>query len=170
MADALVCHFDEKTESQIQDLRERLVTAGIPTAGTRPGVTLALAGGIPDRTRAALRSDLELLSVPDLWLHTLGTVPGDERMLLLSAVVDTELLAVHSAVHDVLAGKVKNPSAYYFPGAWIPCCVLAKNLDDDQLATGFATLLPPEPVRAAVRELAVLDTRTGESDTLVRTG
>ena len=168
MADALVFHFDEETERQVHDLRARLGEAGIPGAGARPGVTLAAAGSIPPPARAALRGELALLSVPDLWLHVLGTLPGEERPLLLSAVVDTELLAVHSAVHDVLAGKVKNPSAYYFPGAWIPCCVLARGLDTDQLATAFGALLPSEPVRAAVRDIAVLDTRTGESETILK--
>jgi hypothetical protein len=168
MADALVFHFDAETESRIRELWKRLDAAGIPGAGNRPRVTLAVAGSIPAPARKALRGELELLSIPDLWLHTLGTLPGDERMLLLGAVVDTELLAVHSAVHDVLAGKVKNPSAYYFPGAWIPCCVLTKGLDTDQLARAFAALLPPEPVRAAVREVSVLDTRTGDADVLLQ--
>lgn len=168
MADALVFHFGDETESRIRDLWKRLGEAGIPGAGHRPRVTLAVAGSIPLPARKALRGELELLSVPDLWLHTLGTLPGDERMLLLGAVVDTELLAVHSAVHDVLAGEVKNPSAYYFPGAWIPCCVLAEGLDTDQLAAAFSTLIPPEPVRASVEEIAVLNTRTAEAETLLK--
>ena len=168
MADALVFHFDDETEAQIRDLWKRLGEAGIPGAGDRPRVALAVAGSIPPPARKALRGELELLSIPDLWLHTLGTLPGDERMLLLGAVVDTELLAVHSAVHDVLAGKVKNPSAYYFPGAWIPCCVLAEGLDTGQLAAAFSTLLPPEPVRASVEEIAVLNTRTAEAETLLK--
>ncbi|MEV4733558.1 2'-5' RNA ligase family protein [Saccharopolyspora sp. NPDC049426] len=169
MADALVFHFDDETEGRIRDLWKRLGEAGIPGAGDRPRVTLAVAGSIPAPARKALRGELELLSIPDLWLHTLGTLPGDERMLLLGAVVDTELLAVHSAVHDVLAGKVKNPSAYYFPGAWIPCCVLAEGLDTDQLAAAFSTLLPPEPVRAAVREISIVNTGTGDAETLLTT-
>ncbi|MEB3369377.1 2'-5' RNA ligase family protein [Saccharopolyspora mangrovi] len=168
MADALVFHFDDETESRIRELWERLDAAGIPGAGHRPRVTLAVAGSIPPPARKALRGELELLSIPDLWLHTLGALPGDERVLLLGAVVDTELLAVHSAVHDVLAGEVKNPSAYYFPGAWVPCCVLTKGLDTDQLARAFTALLPPEPVRAAVREVSVLDTRTGDTDVLLQ--
>ncbi|WP_406692992.1 2'-5' RNA ligase family protein [Saccharopolyspora sp. ID03-671] len=167
MADALVCRFDDETESSLRALRERLGEAGIDVPDERPSVTMARAGSIPAAARKALRGELELLSIPDLWLHALGTLPGDERMLLLGAVVDTELLAVHSAVHDALAGKVKNPSAYYFPGAWIPYCALARGLDTDQLARAFTALLPPEPVRAAVREISVVDTRTGDAETLL---
>jgi len=166
MAEALAFFFDDETEQELRLLRWRLSDAGIPVGEQRPSLVLASASSIPAATRKALRTELRLLSIPDLWLHTLGTLPGEERSLLLGAVVDAELLAVHSAVHDVLAGKVRNPSAYYFPGAWIPYCPLAQGISERQLADGFAALLPPEPVRAAVAEIGVLDTRTGEVETL----
>ncbi|GAA4611865.1 2'-5' RNA ligase family protein [Saccharopolyspora hordei] len=169
MAHALVFLFDESTESRLRDLCRRLDEAGVPsTAGKhRPHVTLASAGSIPAAARKAVRAELELLAVPDLWLHTLGTVPGEDRTLLLGAVVDAELLAVHSAVHDALAGRVQNPSAYHFPGAWIPHCTLAQGLSDDQLAAGFRALQPPDAVRAAISEVAVLDTRSGGLETVL---
>ncbi|MCI2424010.1 2'-5' RNA ligase family protein [Saccharopolyspora sp. K220] len=173
MAHALAAFFDDAAEADIRALWRRLDDAGVPSLGTRTGgahrphVTLAAAGGIPGAARKALRAELELLSIPDLWLHTLGTFPGEDRVLLLGAVVDTELLAVHSAVHDALAGKVQHPSAYYFPGAWIPHCALAQGITDDQLAAGFRALQPPEAVRAGIGEIAIVDTRTGDTETLL---
>ncbi|MGP4019517.1 2'-5' RNA ligase family protein [Saccharopolyspora sp. 5N708] len=172
MAHALAAFFDDTAEAEIRTLWRRLDDAGVPSLGARPGghrphVTLAAAGGIPAAARQALRAELRLLSIPDLWLHTLGTFPGEDRILLLGAVVDTELLAVHSAVHDALAGKVAHPSAYYFPGAWIPHCTLAQGITDDQLAAGFRALQPPEPVRAGVSEIAIVDTRTGDAETVL---
>ncbi|MFC7341145.1 2'-5' RNA ligase family protein [Saccharopolyspora griseoalba] len=164
MAEALAFFFDEESERELRRLRRRLSDAGVPVGDQRPNLVLASAGAIPAAARKALRAELRLLSIPDLWLQTLGTLPGEERSLLLGAVVDAELLAVHSAVHDVLAGKVRSPSAYYFPGAWIPCLPLARGISERQLAEGFAALLPPEPVRAAVAELGVIDTRTGEAE------
>lgn len=166
MTEALALFFDDDTEERLLRLRGRLSDAGVPTDERRPNLVLAAAGNIPTAARTALRSELRLLSVPDLWLHTLGTLPGEDRALLLGAVVDAELLAVHSAVHDVLAGKVRNPSAYHFPGAWIPRCSLAEGLSEDQLTAGFRALLPPDPVRAAVAEVGVLDTRSGELEML----
>lgn len=166
MAEALAFFFDEETELRLRELRKRLRGAGVQVSEQRPNLVLAAAGAIPAAARKALRAELRLLSVPDLWLHTLGTLPGEERALLLGAVVDAELLAVHSAVHDVLAGKVRDPSAYYFPGAWIPYCALAQGISERQLADGFGALLPPDPVRAAVAEVGVLDTRTGEAELL----
>ncbi|QIZ35589.1 2'-5' RNA ligase family protein [Saccharopolyspora sp. ASAGF58] len=173
MAQALVSFFDDAAESGIQALWRRLDDAGVPSIATRSGgkhrphVTFAAAAGIPTAARKALRTELELLSIPDLWLHTLGTFPGEDRVLLLGAVVDTELLAVHSAVHDALAGRVQHPSAYYFPGAWIPHCTLAQGITDDQLAVGFRALQPPEPVRAGISEIAIVDTRTGDTETII---
>ncbi|HEV7907511.1 MAG TPA: 2'-5' RNA ligase family protein, partial [Pseudonocardiaceae bacterium] len=78
----------------------------------------------------------------------------------------SELLAVHSAVHDALAGKVKNPSAYYLPGTWVPHCTLAQGITDEQVVAGIAALHPVEPIRAKVRQVAVADSRTAEIEPL----
>lgn len=172
MAHAVQLFFDRDAEERMRTLWQRLDDAGVPSLATRthgrhrPHVTLAVAGSIPAATRSDLRTELRTLSIPHLWLYTLGTFPSEEAVLLLSAVVDTEVLAVHSAVHDVLAGKVRQPSAYYFPGAWVPHCTLAQGITRDQLSTGFATLHPLEPVRARVHEVGIVDTKTGEQELL----
>ena len=76
------------------------------------------------------------------WAPTAGR--PDE--LVLAAVVDAELLAVHAAVHDALAGRVRGPVAAYLPGAWLPHCVLATS----RPAEAFAALHPVAPVRARI--------------------
>jgi hypothetical protein len=65
---------------------------------------------------------------------------------VLAAVVDAELLAVHNAVHDALAGRVRSPLAAYLPGTWLPHCVLAT----ERPADAFALLHPVPTVRARV--------------------
>lgn len=173
MAHALEFSFDDEADAAVRELWQRLEQAGIPSLATRthgrhrPHVTFAMAGAISPPTRRVLAGELEMLSLPALWLYTLGTFPTTENGLLLAAVVDAELLAVHSAVHDVLAKKVRQPSAYYLPGSWVPHCTLAHGVDDDQLAAGFAALHPVKPIRASVREIGVTDTRTGEVDVLL---
>jgi 2'-5' RNA ligase len=173
MAHALELFFDADADAKVRALWRRLEDAGVPSLAShshrrhRPHVTLAVAGTIPRAARTALRSELRFLSIPDLWLYTLGTFPGEGTVLLLGAVVDTEVLAVHSAVHDVLAGKVSSPSAYCFPGAWIPHCTLAQGITSEQLSDGFAALQPPEPIRAAIAEIGVADTRTGDVEILI---
>lgn len=173
MAQALEFMFDGEADAAVRALWRELERAGVPSLDTRthrrhrPHVSFAVAGGIPARTREALADDLRLLSIPNLWLSTLSAFPGPDSVLMLAAVVDTELLAVHSAVHDVLAKRVKAPSAYYLPGSWVPHCTLAQGIEPGQVIEGFAALYPVEPIRARVSEIAVVDTHTGEAETLV---
>lgn len=173
MAHAVEMFFDEAADAAVRALWRRLDEAGVPSlAGFghrrhRPHVSLAVAGAIPRRTRDALRAELAPLALPGLWLYTLGTFPTEQNGLFLGAVVDAELLALHSAAHDALAGRVSQPWAYYLPGAWVPHCTLAHDLSVDQLALAVRSLHPVSPVRAAVRSVGITDTRTGEIDQLL---
>jgi hypothetical protein len=153
---ALVVFFDAEADQAVRSLWRRI--------GARfelpPHLTYAAAGTIGPKVRAELREDLSRLWLPDVWLHTLSAT---ENSLRLGAVVDAELLAVHSAVHDVLAGRVKNPHAQHLPGNWVPHCALAEGED---VVAAFTQLHPITPIRAKVRELAVVDTQTGSIDPL----
>lgn len=111
-----------------------------------PTVTVAAATAIPPAAQAALEDELRLLVLPSLWLATLGTVAGRPDQLVLAAVVDAELLAVHATVHDALAGRVREPVAAYLPGTWLPHCVLAT----ERPGEAFSALHPVDPVLARV--------------------
>jgi len=132
----------------------------------RPHVTFAAGAGIPRPARNDLTSDLRLLAIPTLWLATLAAARDDG--LMLAAIVDTELLAVHSTVHDALAKRVRSPSAYHLPGSWVPHCPLAQGIEPGDVTTGFTTVHPVAPIRAKVSEIAVVDTHTGDAQTLLR--
>jgi hypothetical protein len=106
---------------------------------------------VPPPAREALAAELRLLVLPSIWLATLGTVAGRADELVLAAVVDAELLAVHAAVHDALAGRVRAPVAAYLPGTWLPHCVLAT----ERPADAFAALHPVTPVRARVVDVEI---------------
>lgn len=163
MAQALQFFFDGEADAAVRGLWRRLDAAGVPHGRGRPHVTFAAAGSVPAGTRAALRDDLRLLSIPTLWLSTLAAADG---VLMLTAVVDTELLAVHSAVHDVLAKRVRQPVAYYLPGSWLPHCELARDLEPADVSAGFAALYPVGSIKARITEIAVVDTHSGETDVL----
>jgi hypothetical protein len=122
------------------------VATGVTAPGGPPSIVAAAATAIPAPAREALADELRVLALPSIWLATLGTVAGRPDELVLAAVVDAELLAVHAAVHDALAGRVKGPVATYRPGAWLPHCVLAS----ERPAEAFAALHPVTPVRARV--------------------
>ena len=138
--------LDDGAAARIGDLRARAAAAGCGVPRDRPALTAASAVAVPAAARAALDAELRVLALPSVWLGTLGAAAGRPNELVLAAVVDTELLAVHAAVHDALAGRVRGPVAAYLPGAWLPHCVLAR----DAPAAAFAALHPVEPVRARI--------------------
>jgi 2'-5' RNA ligase len=164
---ALEFYFDEDAEAAVRGLRQRLEQAGVPSLTGRPHLTFAIASSIPARPRKELREDLGRLSLPAIWLYTLSTFPTTQNALFLGAVTDTELLAVHSAVHDALAGAVRDPRAFYLPGAWVPHCALAQDVTAEQLVAGFAALHPITPIRAELAEVGITDTKTGETELLL---
>ncbi len=166
MAHALECYFDHAADEAVGALRQRLELAAVPVVGGRPRLLFAVAGTIPPATRRSLAKDLALLAMPSVWLYTLGTFPTSQNALLLGAVTDAELLAVHVAVHDALAGRVRDPWAHHLPGMWVPHCTLAEDVTPEQLVAGFAALHPIEPIRARIVEVAVRDTRTGAVETV----
>ena len=138
--------IDDGAAARVGDLRARAAAAGCATPDDRPAPVAAAAVAIPPAARAALDDELRVLALPSVWLATLGSAVGRPDELVLAAVVDAELLAVHSAVHDALAGRVRGPAAAYLPGAWLPHCVVATS----RPAAAFAALHPVEPVRARI--------------------
>jgi hypothetical protein len=146
MAQRVRFRLADAAVAELVGLRERVRGIGIAVPDDRPGVTAAAATTVPPAAREALEEDLRVLALPSIWLATLGTVAGRPDELVLAAVVDAELLAVHATVHDALAGRVKGPVAAYLPGTWLPHCVLAL----DRPAEAFAALHPVTPVRARV--------------------
>jgi hypothetical protein len=146
MAQTVRFRLDDDACAALTALRARLSAHGIAVPSRPPAVTAAAAGTVPQPARDALAAELRLLALPSIWLATLGTVAGRPDELVLAAVVDAELLAVHTAVHDALAGRVRSPLAAYLPGTWLPHCVLAT----ERPADAFALLHPVPTVRARV--------------------
>ncbi|GAA4443253.1 2'-5' RNA ligase family protein [Actinokineospora soli] len=167
MAQGVVVLFDPEADAAVRALWSRLDAAGLPPSRhSPPHLTFAVASEIPARTRDALRAELRVLHIPSLFFGSLSTFANTENVLMLSAVTDPELLAVHSAVHDVLAGHVRNPSAYYLPGSWVPHCTLLQQVSVDDVVRGFGTLFPMEGFRARAARVVVMDSVTGEVDPL----
>lgn len=154
--------LDDDAAAELTLLRARAEAAGSTVPSDRPALTAAAALAIPTAARQALKDELRVLAVPTVWFATLGSTAGRPDELVVAAVVDSELLAVHAAVHDALAGRVRGPVAAYLPGAWLPHCVLAL----DNPAAAFSALHPIEPVRARLVDVEIVDSRTGQSQPL----
>lgn len=162
MAQLVRFRLDDDACAQLTTLRERARSRGLPTPADRPSVVAAAATTVPPVARAALAAELRLLTLPALWLATLGTAAGRPDELVLAAVVDTELLAVHTAVHDALAGRVRAPQADYLPGSWLPHCVLTTSSP----IAAFAALHPVPAIRARITAIQVHDTTTATTEPL----
>lgn len=154
--------LDDDGAAAIDGLRARALAAGSTVPTDRPALTAAAAAAVPGPARTALDDELRGLALPSVWLATVGATAGRPDELVLAAVVDTELLAVHAAVHDALAGRVRGPVAAYLPGAWLPHCVLATSGP----AAAFAALHPAEPVRARIVGVEVSDPGPARTGTL----
>lgn len=154
--------LDPQALAGLDSLRSRLRDAGLPTPTGTPHVTVAAAGTIGRPGHDALVAELRLVALPALWLATLGSVTGDDDALVLAAVTDPEVLAVHTAVHDALAGRVRGAHAAHLPGSWLPHVVLATGFP----AQAFALLHPVAPVRARIVAVELHDSRTGETEVL----
>ncbi|MBC3194827.1 2'-5' RNA ligase family protein [Pseudonocardia sp. C8] len=154
--------LDPQAVAGLGALRSRLRAAGLPTATGTPDVVAAAAGTIGRPARDALAAELRTVALPALWLATLGSVTGDDDALVLAAVTDPEVLAVHTAVHDALAGRARGAHAAHLPGSWLPHVVLATG----RPAEAFALLHPAEPVRARIVAVELHDTRSGETEVL----
>jgi hypothetical protein len=146
MAQLIRFRLDDAAATELSGLRDRLTGPGCRPPTGRPAVTAAAATMIPTAARAALATELNGLALPSIWLASLGTVAGRPDELVLAAVVDAELLAVHAAVHDALAGRVKGPVAAYLPGSWLPHCVLATT----RPTAAFTALHPVTSIRARI--------------------
>lgn len=155
--------LDDDGAAALTALRDRLAAAGIPVPAGTPHVTVAAAGTIPPTAVRELSAQLRLVALPVLWLAGLGSVgPDAPEVLALTAVTDPEVLAVHTAVHDALAGRVRGAHAAHLPGSWLPHVVLATG----RPAEAFALLHPVSPVRARITAVELHDSRTGETAVL----
>ncbi|RJQ78460.1 2'-5' RNA ligase family protein [Pseudonocardiaceae bacterium YIM PH 21723] len=174
MGQSLEFYFAPKADEQVRGLWQRVEDAGVSSLAThghrqhRPHVTFAYAGSFPKAVREDLRGELKLLSIPNVYLSTLSVFANRTNALVLSALVDQELLAVHMAVHDVLAGRVPQPAANSMPGAWTPHCTLAKGLSDSELQTAMMAVHPVDGISAKIAEVCVWDSTSRTADSLWR--
>lgn len=168
MAEALDFFLDPHAAAQVTELRARLALQGVPVSSAAPSVRFARGAAIPAKARGELTVELRRLVLPELWLAVLGTILTEAPRLVLAAVTDTELLATHAGVHDALAGRVRQPSARYLPGSWLPHCPLSREIETTELPAALEAVGAVRPIRAKVQSIGITDTRTGEVTALVR--
>lgn len=121
--------------------------AGIPDAHYHPHVTMSVfRHGDPAEVAEATRPLLAKSVGMPLPLAPLGFFLTDEAPAFLGVVPSSRLLALHRAVHQVVAPLVDDIWPYYRPDALLPHCTLAMGVTDKAKALNivarFATPIP----------------------------
>jgi 2'-5' RNA ligase len=89
------------------------------TSGNRPHLTLAI---YQELVLAEAKERLTLLaatskSLPITFSH-IGLFPTPEAVVFVAPRVTSDLLELHSRLHDLLADIGRQLLAYYLPGQW----------------------------------------------------
>jgi len=157
--------FDDRSDTAVRRLWDRLVALGLPSLATHthgrhvPHLTYAsLLSGDEEAVLAALE---QLPDGEELTLHldAFGTFRRS-RCWLAPAVAPglaRRQVAVVEAVRDTGAVLHK----HYVPGHWIPHVTLAPRMHLDDLPEVAAVVYDVLPITVHVTRAALIDTRTG---------
>ncbi|HEY5855398.1 MAG TPA: 2'-5' RNA ligase family protein [Aldersonia sp.] len=146
--------FDPDTDARLRRQWQLLLDAGLPSQGhnrsesNRPHVTIAVAREIWPR----IEKDLARVAFAPFQVRIGGVLVFGRRQAIVtrSVVPSDALLALHRAVHDVVAG-CPGVAGHSAPGDWSPHVTLTRRVRADQLGAVIATVLgEPELVGEAV--------------------
>jgi len=166
MALAVCLLFDNRADTTIRTLWERLEREGIRTLATHTHGRHA-----PHLTYASLRTyDLDavrealttLLPREPMTLHldALGTFRRSRCWL--APAVSSELAGRQAAVVDAVAATRADLHKHYVPGHWIPHITLAPRLHLTDLATVASVVYDVLPITAVTEHAVLIDTSTGQ--------
>lgn len=179
---SFLLYFDKATEAALTSAGEQL--HGMPQLGVagrrygyRPHISLSICGGCDLQAATVLLQQLAQSTAPfDLTLGAVGTGGGGQGLfaadglpsLMLLPTVTSELLSLHAQLHEALVESTTvvtiNPSAEYFPGAWLPHVTILQEIPEQTL--GEATqqslsMLPELPMVCRVETIGVITFRPG---------
>lgn len=165
MVAAIELGFDGDATGRIRRLWDALERAGVPSLREhthrrhRPHLSLAVARRLdPEAVAEAVRG----LLPPDglsITFSTVGQFPG--RVLWLGPVVRSDLLDLHSKVHDRLETAGVTVADVYQPGTWIPHCTISQQVPWTALSRAVGLCLDALPITATLRSAAVVDHTRG---------
>ena len=128
-------------------------------SGAHPHVTVGIweTLDVEAITRELTRFADEAAPVP-LAFASVGLFPG--VAVFLAPVVTAELLGLHERVHSRLDRLGAGAWDHYQPGAWVPHCTLATDLEPDQFGTALAIAgRAPLPLECHLVEVGIVKFR-----------
>jgi hypothetical protein len=165
---ALELYLDEASERSVLSLWAALDALGVPSLGSAPGaayrphVSLAVFAetDLPGLVAALGPALFSCPGLP-LTLASLGFFVGAQSVAFLGVTPTERLLDTHRNVHAALVGVTEESWPVYEPGAWVPHCTLAMNLNDP--ARVLAGFTPSLPIPASTAGAHIVEISSGRS-------
>ena len=154
--------LDPASAAVVRRAWRELADAGIgyvATSGARPHVTLGIWDGLDlERAEAELARFAAETSSVQLTFASVGLFPG--VAVFLAPTVTVELLALHTAFHRRFARLGQAAWEHYRPGAWVPHCTLATDLEPDRFGDALAIAArAPLPLESGLVEVGIVEFR-----------
>ena len=140
---AVELYFDERTESLIKAIWEKLAEKGVSERmahrAARPHVALAVfEDADPGELAYLLRSLAKDQSPLEVRFEVLGTYCSADGVLFLCPVVSPRFFLLHSAVLKLIHPLVSGMKETCRPNRFIPHCTIAYGLKKDTLSRAVA--------------------------------
>ncbi len=166
MGYAIELFYDDEAEQAVRKVWDGIGTAlgkrSLSELGARPHVSLAVYGddldttGFPEQLLEFARS----IDPFDFTLSSLGTFPGQERVVFLAPVVTRRLLTVHARFHEVFSKHDNVGMGYYLPGNWVPHCTVAIDLSSAEVTAALAYCREAfQPISGRFQEIGLVEFR-----------
>jgi len=133
--------------------------AYVAGSGARPHVSLGIWDTLDhDRAEAELKRFAAETSPVRLTFASVGLFPG--VAVFLAPAVTAELLDLHAGFHRRFERFGQASWDHYRPGAWVPHCTLATDLEPDQFGSALAIAgRVPLPLGCRLVEVGIVEFR-----------
>lgn len=133
---AIELYFDEKTESQLMELAQKIADEKISTKflewKTRPHLTLACFNDVDeDDCRGKLKDFVTNYRVLPAYIGSVGMF-NDTRTIFVSPVMNRDMYQFQRELYECLQGFDASGWEWYCPDRWVPHCTIALTRDDEE--------------------------------------
>src|SRR5471032_2894305 len=117
-----------------RDIAEAGVSPYLHTSGVRPHLTLVVGESVDGpAAEAAMREWAAVTPPGSTTFSNVGVSSSELANVFLPAIVTSDLLALHAALHRKVDGLFNAPSERYLPGRWTPHCTVVERVPGDVL-------------------------------------
>jgi 2'-5' RNA ligase len=160
---AIELFLDEPSANVVRAIWQGIAEGGVSpymhTSAIRPHLTLAVGSQVDGpAVEAVLREWAGVTAPLQVSFTGLGLTPTAPANIYLTAVVTSNLLALHADLQHKLSGLVESPSERYLPGRWVPHCTLSERVPADLIARALEIARSaPLPLTANLAEIGLVN-------------